>query len=121
MYTKSESHMAAIYTSYTFAVIFITNSPWLKDESMPQLVLYKTMLNDPFNVSVLYTVNCFQYYYWVDTKLITIYVLLAFKYYATALLFLSVTLLMFPCLIMVECLQPVGILVCCSELLWGWK
>lgn len=32
--TKAKSHMGAIYTSYTFAFIFITDSPWLRDESV---------------------------------------------------------------------------------------
>lgn len=45
------------------------------------------MLNNPFHISVLHTVGCFEYCHWVDTKRIAICVLLAFKYYTSALLF----------------------------------
>lgn len=38
--------MGALYTPYTFVVIFITNSPWLKDES--SLICHNLFSIKPF-------------------------------------------------------------------------
>lgn len=118
--------MGAMDMPYTFVVIFITKSPWLKDESVlicQNLFPIKTTLNYSLNVFVLYIVNEFVFSTAVglipnsDNHLC----LACLERLHNTSTPLSVTLLVLLCLIMVACLQSIGILAYCSELIWGWK
>lgn len=66
------SLMGTVYMPYAFAVIFITNRLWLKDESV--LICQNLFPIKPRQITLLMFLSflhwvCFQCCHWVDTKL----------------------------------------------------